>query len=407
MKLKDSTVRSAKPREKNYKLYDERGLYLFVKTTGSKLWRYKYRFDGKEKVFSLGPYPDVSLASARKKLEEARVLLAKGIDPMAQKLATKAAKREGATNSFETIAREWLIKRGPKSASGDARLTRILEKDLYPQIGAMPVAEITPTILLKALELIESRGAVQTAHKAKQCAGQVFRYAIATGRADRDPSADLKGALKTVSTNHHSALVHPQEVADLMRAIHAYQATPSVMLAIRLAPYIFCRPGELRKLEWSEINFDEARIEIPASKMKLNEPHIIPLSTQALAILTEARGMSWQSKYVFPNARSNARPMSDNALRVALRTMGYTNEQMTPHGFRAMARTLLDEVLEFPADWIEHQLAHAVRDANGRAYNRTRHLEGRRKMMQMWADYLDRLRRGKADVATLKKGHRL
>ncbi len=406
MALSDAKVRAAKPKDKRYKLTDEKSMFLLVAPNGSKYWQLKYRYDGKEKVYQIGTYPDIGLADARKARDEARSLIAKGVDPMAQKRAAKRSKAEAASNSFRLIALEWMEKRGKHSATGDARLLRILEKDLFPTIGDTAITEIGPPEILRALRKIESRGALETAKKARQAAGQIFRYAVATGRADRDPSADIRDALKKTETKHYAAITDPKQVGPLMAAIHAYQGTPSVMAAIRLAPLFFCRPGELRALEWSEVNFDEARIEIPAERMKQKEPHIIPLATQAIEILEELHKLTGRSRYVFPNARSFARPLSDNGLRIALRTMGYTKEQMTPHGFRAMARTLLDEVLGFPPDWIEHQLAHSVRDANGRAYNRTKHLENRRQMLQTWADYLDTLRLGVDNVVPITSAKR-
>lgn len=402
MPLTDVRVRTAKPAEKDYKMADERGLFLLVKKNGSKYWRMKYRIAGKEKLLAIGVYPDVSLASARQNRDEARSMLAQGVDPMEHKKAVKAAFHESASNSFEIIAREWLGNRKPGSEKSDARITRILEKDLFPAMGSRPIADITPPELLRALRRMESRGVLETAHKARQYAGQIFRYAVATGRADRDPSADLKGALKKPTKRHFSAITTPKEAGQLMRAIYSYQASPAVMAALKLAPLLFCRPGELRQLEWQEVKFEERRIELPPEKMKVKEPHIIPLCKQAVAILEELHALTGRGRYVFPNGRGASRPLSENGLRVALRTMGYTNEQMTVHGFRAMARTLLDEILAFPVDWIEHQLAHAVRDANGRAYNRTKHLEQRRKMMQTWADYLDSLREGENKVVPIK-----
>lgn len=406
MPLTDVRVRTAKPAEKDYKMADERGLFLLVKKNGSKYWRMKYRIAGREKLLAIGVYPDVSLASARQSRDEARSMLAQGIDPMEHKKAVKAAFHESASNSFEIIAREWLGNRKPGSEKSDARIKRILEKDLFPAMGSRPIADITPPELLRALRRMESRGVLETAHKARQYAGQIFRYAVATGRADRDPSADLKGALKTPTKRHFAAITTPKEAGQLMRAIYSYQASPAVMAALKLAPLLFCRPGELRQLEWQEVNFEERRIELPPEKMKVKEPHIIPLCKQAMAILEELHALTGRGRYVFPNGRGASRPLSENGLRVALRTMGYTNEQMTVHGFRAMARTLLDEILAFPVDWVEHQLAHAVRDANGRAYNRTKHLEQRRKMMQTWADYLDGLREDENKVVPIKGARR-
>lgn len=402
MALSDTRIKAIKPAEKDFKLADEKGLFLLVRSTGAKYWRLKYRIDGKEKLLALGVYPDVSLAKARKARDTAREQIAEGIDPSLHRKATAFARKDAATNSFEVVAREWLEKRGKKSESADKRLVRMLEKDLYPFIGKRPIADITPPELLQTLRRIEGRGAVETAHRAKQTAGMVFRYAVATGRAERDPSADLRGALKSPTKTHFAAITNPKEVGPLMMAIHSYQGTPAVMAALKLAPLMFCRPGELRQLEWQEVNFEAKQIELPASKMKMKDPHIIPLSTQALAILEEIHLHTGNGRFVFPSARGGNRPMSDAALLVALRTLGYTNEQMTPHGFRAMARTLLDEVLNFPVDWIEHQLAHAVKDANGRAYNRTKHLDQRRRMMQTWADYLDGLREGINNVVPFR-----
>lgn len=401
MPLSDAKVRAAKPAVKDYKLADEKGLFLLVKTSGSRYWRMKYRIAGKEKLLSIGVYPDTTLAAARLARDEARTDLANGIDPSAQKQARKVARRTAAENSFEVVALEWLTQRGKRSEGGDKRLKRLLHRDLFPDIGAKPVAEINPTDLLATLRKIEKRGAIETAHRAKQVAGMVFRYAIATGRAERDPSADLKGALRRPHKTHFAAITKPDDVATLMRAIDAYNGTPIVSAALKLSPLLFCRPGELRHLEWTEINHQDRRIEISASKMKINQDFIIPLSTQAMTILNDLHQLTGNCRYVFPSARSSARAMSDNAVRVALRTIGYTNEQMCPHGFRAMARTLLDEVLGFPVDWIEQQLAHNVKDTNGRAYNRTKHLSQRSKMMQAWADYLDRLKSDNPNVIEL------
>lgn len=393
MPLTATQVDKAKPQEKDYKLSDEKGLYLLVTKTGSKYWRLKYRVSGKERKLAIGVYPDISLKDARIARDEARQLLAKGIDPSAEKQARKLASHQAAANSFEVIAREWLsIKMADKSARHQERTRSALEKDLFPYIGKKPVSEITAPELLAALRRIESRDAIETAHRAKQTAGQILRYAIATGRAERDVSADLKGALKNTQVQHLAAITEPYAVGRLMLAIDGYKGTAVVEAALKLSPLLFCRPGELRQLEWSEVNFDEQRIELPAEKMKIREPHIIPLSKQALAILNDMQLRTGHGKYVFPSARGQSRPLSDNGVRTALRSLGYTNDQMTPHGFRAMARTLLDEVLNYRVEWIEQQLAHAVKDANGRAYNRTKHLPQRFEMMQRWADYLDELK---------------
>jgi len=393
MPLSATQVDKAKPQEKDYKLSDGGGLFLLVKTTGAKYWRMKYRFANKERLLSIGVYPDVSLKDARQAREEARRQLAQEIDPSQQKQARKLAGSEAAANSFEVIGREWLKEKiSDKSKSYQVRTKAALVNDIFPYIGKKPITEVTALDLLGALRRIENRGAIETAHRAKQTAGQVFRYAIATGRAERDVSADLKGALKTAVSKHFPSITEPAEVGKLLIAIDGYAGTNIVKAALQLSPLLFCRPGELRQLEWSEIDFQNARIEIPAEKMKMRESHIIPLSKQAQFILEDLHPLTGHLKYVFPSPRGQSRPLSENGVRTALRTLGYDNETMTPHGFRAMARTLLDEVLGYRIEWIEQQLAHTVKDANGRAYNRTKHLPQRTEMMQRWADYLDTLR---------------
>lgn len=392
-KLSDIAVKNAAAREKPYKLADGAGLYVEVMPNGSKYWRLKYRFGGKEKRLALGVYPAVSLKAARKAARSARDILADGVDPGETKRKDKLARSVGAANSFRAVAEEWAKKETPHwSESHIKRVAGVFDNNLFPWLGHRPIADINPPELLAALRKTESKGTLETAKRAKQIAGQVFRYAVATGRAERDPTPDLKGALAVAIGSHHAALTNPKDVAELLRAIDGFRGTPAVWAALRLSPLLFCRPGELRHMEWAEINWDEERWEIPAEKMKLRLPHIVPLCSQALTILRELQPITGRSKYVFPSARGASRPLSENGVRVALRTLGFTNEQMTPHGFRAMARTILDEVLGYRVDWIEHQLAHAVKDANGRAYNRTSHLPERKKMMQGWADYLDSLK---------------
>jgi len=390
-RLTATAVSNAKPRTKGYNLSDGGGFYLFVKPNGTKAWRFNYRFNEKQKTLAIGVYPDVSLKQAREKHQRARVNLASGIDPSAHKKASSAATHAALANSFELVAIEWSKTRSRRSESTEKRQNALLEKDLLPHLGNRPIADIKAPDLLKTLRKIESRGAIETAHRAKRLAGQIFRYAVATGRAEGDPSVALKDALAQPTKSHFKSITEPAEVGPLIAAINNYQGTPVVMAALKLSPLFFCRPGELRHLEWTEVNFAEARIELPASKMKMKEPHIIPLASQAIAILEELQPMTGRGKYVFPSARGASRPLSENGVRTALRTLGYTNDQISPHGFRAMARTILDEVLDFPVDWIEHQLAHSVKDANGRAYNRTKHLPQRRGMMQTWADYLETL----------------
>ena len=401
-KLTATAVTQAKPKPKPYSLSDGGGMYLLVNATG-KYWRYDYRFAGKRKTLALGVYPATSLKQAREKHQRARENLANDIDPSTHKKATSAATHAALANSFELLAIEWSKTRSKKSDGTEKRQNALLEKDLLPHLGKRPIADIKAPELLKTLRKIESRGAIETAHRAKRLAGQIFRYAVATGRAERDPSVDLKDALTQPTKSHFKSITEPAEVGPLIAAINNYQATPVVMAALKLSPLFFCRPGELRHLEWSEVNFAEARIELPASKMKMKEPHIIPMSSQAIAILKELQPITGRGKYVFPSARGASRPLSENGVRTALRTLGYTNEQISPHGFRAMARTILDEILNFPVDWIEHQLAHSVTDANGRAYNRTKHLPQRKKMMQAWADYLDDLANGNNNVVTFRR----
>lgn len=392
MPLTDTKARNAKPKDKQYKLFDSDGLFLLVVPSGGKWWRFKYRFDGKERLLSLGTYPEVSLAQARGRREASRKQVADGIDPSQARKALKAARLQD-ENTFEVVAREWHVKFSPTWTPGHAQtiLSR-LEKNVFPWMGKRPIIDIKPPELLMVLRRIESRGALETAHRVRAICGQVFRYAVATGRAERDPAADLRGALPPVTPNHLSAITDPKKVAGLLRAIDDYQGSLVTRCALRLAPLLFVRPGELRRMEWAEIDFDAAEWNIPADKMKTRTPHLVPLSTQALQILLELHPLTGGGRYVFPNPRTPQRPMSNNAVLAALRRMGIEKDEMTGHGFRAMARTILDEVLHVRPDYIERQLAHAVRDPHGRAYNRTTHLAERRKMMQTWADYLDGLK---------------
>jgi len=403
MPLTDTAIRNAKPGAKPAKLFDERGLFLLVTPAGGKWWRLKYRFDGKEKQLSLGVYPDVGLKQARKRRDDSRKLLADGIDPSENRKATNSARTSSAANSFEVIAREWFAKFSPNWApSHGDKIIRRLERDIFPWLGVRAIASINAPDLLTALRRIEDRGAVETAHRALQNCGQVFRYAIATGRAERDPTGDLRGALPPVKQTHHAAITDPKAIGELLRAIDGYEGSFVTKCALRLAPLVFVRPGELRNAEWAEINLDLGEWNIPAERMKMREPHLVPLSTQAIKILRELYALTGNGRYVFPGARSSKRPMSDNAILAALRRMGIPKDEMTGHGFRAMARTILDEVLGVRPDYIEHQLAHAVRDPNGRAYNRTAHLAERKKMMQQWADYLDAVKSG-ADVILFRR----
>lgn len=401
MPLTDAKVRTAKSKEKPYKLTDERGMYLYIAPGGGKLWRFNYAFDGKQKTLALGPYPEISLADARERREEARKLLANGVDPGNIKKAQKAARLERAANSFEVLAREWYEKQtGTWSDSHGVRILRRFERDVFPLIGGLPVADITAPLLLDAIRKIEARGAIETAHRAMQNCGQVIRYAIATGRADRDPTPDLRGALTPVQASHFAAVTEPLEAGKLLRLLDTYTGGYAVRAALKLAPLVFVRPGELRNARWSDVDLEagEWRYIVP----KTRTPHIVPLSTQAVAILTELKPHTEHSEYVFPGGRSPLKAMSENAVLAAMRDLGITADTMSGHGFRAMARTMLDEVLGFPPHIIEQQLAHAVRDPLGRAYNRTAHLPERKKMMQAWADYLDKLKAG-AEVIPFPK----
>lgn len=393
MPLSNIQCKQAKPEDKQYKLHDEKGLYLLVTKTG-KHWRFDYRYEKKRKTLALGSYPEITLYVAREQLADARRLLVGGVDPSAHRKAEKESERERNQNTFQKVALEWHAKQAPPiwTESHHRLVLRILENYLFPIIGDLPIADIGAKALLEALRPIETRGAVETAHRARTIASQVFRYAIAVGKADRDVAADLRGALTPIRVKHHPALTDPEQVSELMRAIDGYAGTLTARCALRLLPLVFTRPGEVRHMEWAEVHTDKAMWEIPAGKMKMREPHMVPLSHQALSILEEMRPLSGEGKYVFPGERSKDRPMSENTINAALRRMGYTKDQMTGHGFRAMARTMLEERLDFRVEWIEQQVAHTVKDPLGRAYNRTKHLEERQRMMQAWADYLDELR---------------
>lgn len=369
------------------------GCFFWSILIGGKWWRLKYRYDGKEKLLSMGTYPEVSLKDARERREVARKLLAIGVDPSNHRKAAKAARAVEQADTFEVLAREWHGKQAAKWTERHAvRTLDRLQKDLFPFLGSRPIKEITAPELLAVLRRKEGEGAVYSAKRLRQLSDQIFRYAIATGRAERNPVPDLRGALQAPEKTHHAAMTDPKEVGGLLRAIDGYQGMLVTRCALRLAPLVFVRPKELRMAEWSEIDLDAAEWNIPAEKMKMREPHLVPLSLQSIAILREIYPLTGKGRYVFPSPRTSTRPMSDNAILSALRRMGIGKDEMSGHGFRAMARTMLDEVLHVRPDFIEHQLAHAVRDPNGRAYNRTAHLVERRKMMQLWADYLDDLK---------------
>jgi len=401
--LSDLKINKAKPQEKEYRLFDGGGLYLAITPTGGKLWRIKYRFEGKAKELYLGAYPVITLAEARQKLLDTKRTIASGVNPGAVRKAQKQARLESAANSFEVVAREWHGRFVAQWTEGHAvTIMSRLERDVFPYLGSEPVEDIKAPMVLKLLRRVESRGALESAHRIRTVIGQVLRYAVATGRAERDCTGDLKGALPPATKTHLAALTDPKDVAPLLRAIDGFEGSFVVKCALRLTPLFFVRPGELRHAEWEEFDFDAEQWNIPAERMKMKLPHIVPLSQQAMEILKELRPLTGHSKYVFPSHRTPLRCMSNNAVNAALRRMGFEKDEMCAHGFRAMARTILDEVLGFEEKYIEHQLGHAVKDANGRAYNRTAHLPARRSMMQQWSDYLDGLKAG-AKVIPLRQ----
>lgn len=392
MPLTDLKIKASKPKEKAYKVADEKGLFLFITPNGSKYWRCKYRFGGKEKLLALGVYPDVSLAEARDKRDEARKLLANNIDPGLAKQLSKRAAKIAAASSFEAVAREWFAKFSTQWVpSHSEKIIRRLERDIFPWLGNRPIAEINAPELLSVLRRIESRGAIETAHRAQQNCSQIFRYAIVTGHAERDPAADLRGALQPAKTKHHASIIDPKAIGALLRSIEDYQGSFVTKCALKLAPLVFVRPGELRNAEWAEFNFETAEWRIPAHKMKMRVMHIVPLSTQAIEILKELYVLTGEGRYLFPSTRTTQRPMSENTVLGALRRLGYSKDEMTGHGFRSMACTILNEQ-GWNRDAIERQLAHAERNNVRAAYNYAEFLPERRKMMQWWADYLEKLK---------------
>jgi integrase len=402
MPLTDTAIKNIKPSGKANRFFDGGGLYLEVSPIGGKLWRLKYRFEGKEKRLALGAYPVISLKDARERRDEAKKLLAKGVDPGAVKKAQKAAKQERAANSFEVIAREWFGKwETSKAESHSSKVMARLEKDVFPWMGGKAIAEITAPDVLAVLRRIESRGTLDTAHRAGGNCAQVFRYAIATGRVSHNPVPDLRGALPSIGKQHFPTIIDSKKIGELLRSIDDYMGSYTVRAALKLLPLVFCRPGELRLARWADIDLEKAEWKFTANKTKTE--HLVPLSKQALAILEELHPLTGCDKtgLIFPGQRPG-RPLSNAALNAALRNLGYdTRTEITGHGFRAMARTLLAEELNFPAEVIEHQLAHSVPDALGTAYNRTKFLRQRKEMMQSWADYLDKLKVG-AEVIPLR-----
>lgn len=391
MPLTDTAIRNAKPRKKQYKLSDEKGLYLLVMPAG-KYFRLDYRFAGKRKTLALGVYPDVTLKEAREKRNDARKMIGRGIDPVQYKKQTKALLAGRTANGLEAVAREWFVKYKHTWTEGHSRtIIRRLELNVFPWLGNKDVGTITPPELLTVLRRIEDRGALETAHRVKQICGQVFRYAIATGRAERDPSADLRGALPPTKPKRMSTITDPPKIGELLRAIDGYSGHLITRCALRLAPLVFVRPGELRKAEWSEIDMDKAEWKIPAEKMKGRIPHIVPLPTQAIEILRSIEPLTGSGRYVFPSLRTTRRPMSNNTVLAALRRLGYAKDEMSGHGFRSMASTLLNEQ-GWNSDAIERQLAHAERNSVRAAYNYAEFLPERKRMMQAWADYLQAIK---------------
>ena len=385
-------LRHIKPTDKTQMLSDGHGLYLLVTPTGSTYWRYRFRFAGKQKQLALGVFPDITLSDARKLHREAYNQVADGMDPTAERREEKQAQLKAMGNSFEIVAKEWLeVHMSDKTTHHKRRAERLLLNDLVG-LAKRTVDTITAPELLVELRKIEARGVIDTARRARQIASQLFTYAIATGRADRNIANDLAGTLKTVPTKNRAAITDPVLLGRLLRSMDDSRSGIVVKTAMLLTPILFQRPGEIRAMEWLEVDLVAGRWEIPADKMKMRLPHIVPLPKQAVELLNEIYVYTGHGKYVFPSVRGSSRCLSENGVRTALRDMGYCNDTVTPHGFRATARTLLDEVLGYRVEWIEHQLAHSVRDANGRAYNRTSFLEQRAEMMQAWADYLDKLR---------------
>lgn len=395
-------AKNARPKAKPYKIAAGGGLYLEIHPNGSKYWRMKYRLAGREKRLAVGVYPEVSLAEATSARDRARAALRSGRDPSGEKREQRKLDKLAAANTFEGVAREWLGKQKHRLAAVTwGKVEWMLEKNAFPWLGARPISAIKAPELLEVLQRMEKRGKLETAQRVKQVCGQVFRFAIATGRAEHDITADLRGAIATPKTKHHASITEPGKVGELLRAIHGYGGSFVTFCALRLAPLVFTRPGELRKAAWSEFDLEKAEWRIPAERMKMGEQHIVPLSTQALAIIRELEPLTGTGQFVFPSVRSRRRPMSENTINGALRRLGYARGEMTGHGFRSMASTLLNEQ-GWNRDAIERQLAHAERDQIRAAYNYAEHLPERRKMMQAWADYLDALRTG-AKVVTMKR----
>lgn len=393
--LSATEVDKTKPDVKAKYLFDGDGLYLEVTPKNKKLWRFKYRIFGKAKLLSFGSYPDISLLEARELRQEARNKVAKGIDPsMLRKEAKK--EQEATETTFEVVAREWFSRNEPKWSASHIRTVKSrLERDVYPAIGNRPIADISRGEVIALIRKVEGRGVIETADRIKMYCGQIFRYALNLEKISFNPVTDMKDVLTKRVQGHHAAITDPKRLGELLRDIDEYNGSYVVKCALKIAPMVFVRPGELYNAVWAEFDLDEALWNIPATRMKMKQPHLVPLATQAVTVLRELHNLTGDGKFVFHGYRSKLRPISDVAMLAALRRLGYSKEEMTSHGFRATARTIMDEVLQIRPDFIEHQLAHAVKDPNGRAYNRTAHLPERIKMMQQWADYLDGLKGNK------------
>ncbi|WP_221792623.1 tyrosine-type recombinase/integrase [Aquisediminimonas sediminicola] len=403
MALSDVKIRTLKKPERDTKIADEKGLFLLHTKSGSKLWRFKYRYQGKEKLLALGSYPEVGLATARARRDDARTLLADGIDPSAEKRRAAVAAAISAATTFGSVAHEYIDKTENEGrADATIRKSRWLLSLLEPALGKRPISEITPQELLETLKKIERRGNLESAGRARALAGRTFRYAVATARASHDPAALLKGALLTPVVKHHAALIDPKEVGALLRAIDGYEGHPATIKALQLTPHIFQRPGEVRKARWADIDLDNAVWAIPAEQMKKRQPHFVPLSRQAVSILQDMKSLTGSGQYVFPSIRSLARPMSENTVNAALRRLGYANDEMTAHGFRTTASSLLNESGKWNPDAIERALSHAEKSQSRRAYNRTPYWDERVAMAQWWSDFLDTLKAG-ADIIPLFK----
>lgn len=394
MPLTDTAIRNAKPADKPVRLFDGGGLYLEIAPSGGKWWRLKYRFGGKEKRYSLGVYPEVTLATARKKRDEAREKLAAGIDPGEAKKAEKRASLLAAAHSFEVVARGWMDERKTSvEPAQHAKTLARMENDVFPWLGKRPIAEIDAPEILVVLKRVDGRGARFTAHRIRSEISRVFRYGIKEGHCKADPARDLVDAIPPAQTTHFASITEPEKVGEMLRAFDGFTGTFPVLCALKLAPMLFVRPGELRKAEWAQFDLDKGEWRYFVNKTKTD--HLVPLAAQAVTILRELHALTGEGVYVFPGARDRNRPMSEAAINAALRRLGYdTRTEITGHGFRAMARTILHEELEEKPEVIEHQLAHTVPDSLGRAYNRTKFIKARRSMMQQWADYLDKLKAG-------------